>query len=770
MLYKSVWRYFMHQRFMLVLLTLVIAMSAFIYGVMAHSVGAIRRPTEAYFISHLQEDFHLVLNPSLTVQERQEHSLPFTVRSLEALYRQDVSVFHTVQDQRLQALTLGDDELAFRHTKDVTVTVNTERHTWRLMMPLENVNRTKIIEGRLPQTPDEVMLLPRYAASLGLTLGDTVSFNGETVTVVGTFMVPDYSLVLIGDAFVINPSTRTLVMTHPDYFHSVTAPIQTSLGVRSNDHTVTDYADHPLVLAAVSTRNTLRSGAIYEELAGGEAMGLLMSLIIAIIGVFVVQMMVSKMLKDQRGPIGILKALGLESQALFKPYGLAVFVLALPGLLLGYALGFWVAPQLKELYLLFYVLPEEPIAFEPLIFMTSIVVPLIVLSGLSALIIWRLVREEALSLLQPDGKVFSPKPRKRPKSYRATTFEVGVSLSLLKRQKRPVMLFVLGTFSAFYLIVLGLAMGRSYDRMNEAYFASQDYNYMATCPILSGCQSIPPDAEGAIFIPEVVYQDTVIGVLGLDADTVTHRLVQGSEDLRPRLTQDGVLITQALARAFNLREGDTIEIQAGNLHVVETIVGIHDDFTTLRMVIERSRLADALTDGLALHYTNVIYTQSYPEGEFTHVLSMDDLYTQTLYMASIARTMTAWLTAVSLIMGGVVMLLILMMIFEQQRSAMNVMTVLGYDAGQLKRIFVIPYYVLLGVVLLAMIPLTWLTFEAIMWYLATQFNMIFLLELSMVDIVWTILLAALSIVIVHRLSKRKWERLSLSEAMKQLNP
>lgn len=769
MLYKSVWRYFFNQRFILVLLTLVIAMSAFIYGVMAHSVGAVRRPTEAYFETYLQEDFHLILDPNVTFTERQNHALPFTVRSLESLYRFDQSIYEKVQEERLEALRLGEDTLAYRNTKDVTVTVGNEQHAWRLMTPLEPLNRTNIIAGRLPQADDEVMLLPRYARALGLEVGDTLAYGGNTLTVVGLFMVPDYSLVLIGDAFIINNQTRSLVMTHPPFFQSVSAPIQSSLGVRSWEYTADDYASQPFVLAAISTRNTLRSGAIYEELAGGEAMGLMLSLIIALIGVFVVQMLIAKMLKDQRGPIGILKALGLETQALIKPYLLAVFALALPGLVVGYGLGFWLAPSLKEIYLLFYVLPEEAIVFDTVIFITSTVVPLSLVCGLGYLIIRRLVREEALTLLHPDGQAFQPKPRKKVKRYRASTFMMGVSQHVLSRQKRPLILFILGTFSAFYLILIGFAMGRSFDRMNEAYFSSLEYRYMATCPVLSGCGDIPEDGEGGIVIPEVVYQDTVISVLGLNAEGRYHRLTSHGEDLRERLRQDGVLVTQAFARSYNVREGDVLRLVLGDLVFEETVVGIHDDFTTLRVVIERSRLADALTDGLFPEYTNVHYTLSLPEGDYTHIISLEDLESQTEFMAGIARTMAAWLTVVALTMGVVVMLLILIVIFEQQRSAMNIMTVLGYESSQLKRVFVYPYYVLLGLVLFTMIPFTWVTFEGIMWYLATQFKLIFLLELAVIDVMMTLLFAVLSVMVVHRLSKKKWESVELSEALKQLN-
>lgn len=770
MLFKSVWRYFKRSWVLASLLTVVIFLSAFIYGVMAHSVGAIEAPTEAYFKAYRQEDFHLVPMPFITPSDREHTSIPLAIRSTSALYEVDPEAFFALHERRLEALARPGLTLEARFSKDFNSPFDEASHTFRVLRPNTMVNQTKIVDGRLPEAIGEVMLLPVYAEAWGYNVGDTLTLQGETLEIVGLFMVPDYSLVMFGEAFILNTQSRTIVMVDETQFARFNGTLEVSYGVLGSLDFLPELIASENVLTGFSTRNTLRSGAIYDELAGGEAFGLSLSLLIAGIGVFVVYVMVHKMLQDQRGPIGILKALGYAPNAIVIPYLVFVLLLALPGLVLGYLVGLWVAPSLTGLYQLLYVLPTTHVVFSWRVFLLSTLLPLTVLVGLGTWVTSRLVREDALKLL-------NPKPIKPPKVKAHQTqvdphskwFMLRLSWQYLVRQRAALMVFLLGMSSALYLIFLGFSMQSSFDRMNALTFDQLNYEYVGICPLLTGCTAQQrAQGEGVIELPDVLVGDIPVVVVGLDTDSQHLPLQQDGQTITYLLSSEDIIVTRALAMKGRYRIGDTVKLEFGDLTLERTVVGIHEDYLNDRIFLERRAFSLLVSEGLTNDFVNVIYSEAPLDDSFSLVMSVSELREQSEWITQLSVVMFFWMTAASLGMGLVVMLLVMLMVFEHKRYDMQVFSLLGYEKKTLDRIFIHPYGVLMIALFLGMIPVAYGTFEIIMFYFATRFNMIFLMVLNPWHLVVVFIFAILMYGISRLILSRQWAKLSLAQSLSQM--
>ncbi len=769
MLFKSVWRYFKRSWVLASLLSIVIFLSAFIYGVMAHSVGAIQAPTEAYFKAYQQETFHLMPMPLITPSDRETLSMPTAIRTTSALYEVDPETFYALHEQRLATLQRPGVTLEARFSKDFNSSFGAEEHAFRALKPTHTVNLTKVVEGRLPEAVGEVMLLPVYAQAWGHEVGDTITLQGEPLLIVGFFMVPDYSLVMFGEAFILNTRSRTLVLVDDTQFARLDGSLEVSYGGLGDVSVLTELIESPVVLTGFSTRNTLRSGAIYDELAGGEAFGLSLSLLIALIGVFVVYVMVHKMLNDQRGPIGLLKALGTPSHAIVLPYVLFVFLLALPGLLLGYVIGLWVAPSLTGLYQLLYVLPSTPVVFSWRVFVLSTLVPLAVLVGLGAFVTARLVRIDALKLLNP--KTLKPpkvKARHATLDPQSKPFMVRLAWQYLVRQRAALMVFLLGMSSALYLIFLGFSMHSSFDRMNALTFDELNYEYVGFCPLFTGCNAAQQaQGEGVIELPDILIEDTPVVVVGLELDSTRLPLKEAGQRITSRLANEGVIVTRALAMKGQHRVGDTLTLDFGDVRLERTIVGIHEDYLNDRVFLERSALSRLLSEGLTSSFVNVIYSDTPFTEPFSVTLSVTQLREQSEWLTQLSVAMFFWMTAASLGMGLVVMLLVMLMVFEHKRYDMQVFSLLGYEKKTLDRVFIHPYGMLMMVLVVLMVPIAYLTFELIMFYFATRFNMVFLMVLNPWHFGAVLIFAVLIYGLSRWILKRQWTRMSLAQSLSQ---
>ncbi|MEG0579018.1 MAG: ABC transporter permease, partial [Niameybacter sp.] len=142
----------------------------------------------------------------------------------------------------------------------------------------------------------------------------------------------------------------------------------------------------------------------YEELRTGKAATLGISIIIAAIAVMIVGILVSKILRNEKTQIGVLKALGYHSWEIAMPYLLLLLVIGIPMLLIGYGIGVYGAGPMKDFYLEFYLLLNEPITTNAYVFITAVLVPLGFILGLSFFMIWRMLGKETIQLLKVGDK------------------------------------------------------------------------------------------------------------------------------------------------------------------------------------------------------------------------------------------------------------------------------------------------------------------------------------------------------------------------------
>jgi len=774
MLYKNVFRHFKKRIVQVVLLAVIMIMSAFVYVAMSYSLKALKNPTEAFFETYVQEDFNVTIF---------EQILPFDAEVLDLaaigdsvtlsdLYHRDQDSFQTLIDHRIETFsnTFSSTQLEARLHKDIYYTHDGHQHLMRVLKDMENINQTYVTSGRKPEGLFEIALIEVYASANGIKIGDSLRIQDVEYTITGFVLFPDYTLSMFGSEFILNNETRTLGLLSDEAFRLLPQAMNATLGgvFTAEPKPSSHFKNHdlPFVLAIALTTNTIRSGAIYDEIAGAEAMGLIISLVIASIAVVIVAIMVSRMLFEQRGAIGILKALGYKKREIALPYMTFVLLLALPGLLMGYAIGLYLATPLKDLYASIYLLPNEPVQPSIWIFAQSIIIPLFFLLCLGSFVVFRLLRAHPIELMRPPIEKSFGKLSKIPGMFRKMPLLKRVRHAYVWRNKSRFLVFFTGVFTSVYLIFVAFSMIGIFDKMFKDYYDSNDVGYIAYCETLLECDDPGVIYDKVLEIPYVMLGEKSVTVVGLDPDTLFHPLFEKGKEITNNLSQEGVIITNGIAMETRLKKGDDITLTYGDITITTKVIGIQDELGSSKVYVNKEALSLYLSLGTQRDLFNTLYTKEIPVGNFTAIVDIDDLLMQSEDMSQMMIAMTAVMTLSAVIIGVVVLLLIIVLAIEHYLYDISLFKVIGYDDHEIKGIFINSYLVYIIIIFAMTFPIALISFEWMMWYMSTQYGMIFPMTLDGVKIILSLLITISTFYMAAPLANKKVDRMSLADALK----
>ncbi len=774
MLFKNVIRDFSKRVIQVGLLAVIVMLSSFIYVVMTYSVSAMKAPTEQYFEDYYQEDFNVVINNQVFGNDLSVISPENLddVNTLSDLYHLDSNEFLGVIDNRINRFetTYDSVEIEARLQKDIILDFGDIQHTFRFLKDAENINLSYISEGRKPVSFNEIALTKFYAEAHDISIGDTIRLQDKDYVVTGFVFFPDYSLILFGNEFIINNKTRTLALLSDEGFNQLDAKLEVVFaGLFTEDVNKAQYIrdiNLDYVLSVNLTENTMRSGAIYEELAGGEAMGILIALIIAVMAVFVVALMISRILNDHKGAIGILKALGYKNYEVTLPYLLFILLLALPGLLLGYYFGYLLAEPLKNIYVGIYILPDAPVTQDINVFIISIILPMIILLGLGYLVVSRLLQKPPVDLMNP--KLVKNKP---------STFKIEIPFikktKLLTRLKHAYIvrnlvrfsLFLVGVFTSVFLILMALSMVNIFDKAINLHYNQIDTNYIGYCDPYSGCGEESVSHDLVIELPNVMIDDKNALVVGLDADNLYYPLFEDGDNITDRLDEEGIIITKGMSLTTGLKAGDQVTMSYGSYELDVEILAIQDEYGTDKVYLNREALSLFLTGGLRTDYYNAVYSESELSGDYQYVLNIDDLIEQSKDMSNLGNVMSYVLIVSSVFIGVIVMMLISSLSLEAYFYDISLFKVIGYTDKEIQTVFINSYRLYTALVFFITIPVTLVSFYLITWYLSSQFGMVFPMSLGLMDYLIGLVLTMSIFYISVPIAKHKLNKHSLQQAL-----
>lgn len=440
-----------------------------------------------------------------------------------------------------------------------------------------------IEEGRR----DEVLVSEAFADANGLVPGDTlgavVEGRRETLRIVGVAISPEYVYEMGGGqqlpdnrrfgVFWMGREVAAAAFEMEGAFDDVVLTLRRGASERD----VIDAVDRALEpyggRGAYGREDQVSHLLLDDEIAQNRITATIVPAIFLGVAAFILHIVLSRMVGQQREQIGTLKAFGYGDRAVGLHYLGMAMAPVLVGAAAGTALGSWLAVELAGVYADFYRFPVttyRPGAAIPAAgFLVSAAA-----ASVGALSAVRDVLDlsPAEAMRPPTPARFRPGPLER--------FGVGARLSVSARtvlrnlERWPVkaVLSVVGIALATAVLVTGRFFWDVIDHMERIHFGlaeRQDVTLLYAGPKSAGASRAAAGLPGVLRVEpfrsvaaELVHghRSRKVSVLGLEADADLRRVV----DIRGvvhRPPVDGLLLSSGLAEVLRVGAGDSLTVR-----------------------------------------------------------------------------------------------------------------------------------------------------------------------------------------------------------------
>ncbi|WP_373188259.1 ABC transporter permease [Halopseudomonas sp.] len=490
------------------------------------------------------------------------------------------------------------------------------------------VNRIYLRHGRLPNPSrsDEAAVIGSFAEAHDLQPGDSLPaiINGrrQILIIVGIVESPEFIYVIPPGGMLpdyerygvlwLTEEALASAMDMRGAFNSLVLQVDASAAVAG----VIELLDRLLApygsTGAYAREDQFSHRFLSDELNQLKTMAVVFPVIFMGVGMFLLNVVVTRLISTQRDIIAVLKAFGYSNRQIGWHYSQLVLVIACIGLLTGTTAGIWLGRALGEIYMEFYRFPKLLFSISPW---------WILLLGLLTLTVawlggWRAIRRAAslppAEAMQPEG----------PASYRVTIAERLLSwirfsppsrmiVRHLARRPARAALSVTGIAMATAIVMVGNFQFNSVSLMVHTQFArvqQQDLTVSLTDPIHRSAVYSMARQPGVHYAEgrRVVAVQLVNGhrqwrssLTGIPDNAQLQFIVDDNLD-SVALPPAGLLLTDFLATRLNLAAGDVVEVRVleGRRPVIRIpVAGITSEFLGVGAYMKLDAMNRALETG-----------------------------------------------------------------------------------------------------------------------------------------------------------------------------
>ncbi len=513
----------------------------------------------------------------------------------------------------------------------INVPEMTEPATARLISLPESgdnrLNQLYLRRGRMviPGHAGEVVVSERFAEVHNFSAGDSVSAiirgRRQKLVIVGIALSPEYVIqVQPGNIFPddrrfgvfwINQRDLEAALDMTGAFNSLSL----KLARDANVDEVIDGVDTHLKpfgsVGAFDREEQLSHRYLMDEMNGLRGMAIMAPAIFLSVAAFLLNIVISRIISQQREQIAALKAFGYSSLAVGFHYLNFVLIISISGTVLGTLAGFWLASAMTRLYQEFYKFPVLEFRVDRL----AVVLSFLLTSAAAVSGTWFSVRH---AIRLPPAEAMRPEP---PASFRPTLFEKMIPSGLLPATLRIVVRNVARKPVKAALAVVGISLAVAV--MILGNFTLDSLNYMMEFQFEKAQRQdltvsfVEPATQSVIFemsrLPGVSDSETIravatrlkfkqhsrrVGIIGLEENPQLYRLLdtEGREIVVPPF---GMMLNSALAAKLDVRPGDelTVEVLEGKRPtVLVEVSAIVEEYAGLNAYMNKQQLHGLLRE------------------------------------------------------------------------------------------------------------------------------------------------------------------------------
>lgn len=682
----------------------------------------------------------------------------------------------------------------------------------------DGINQTYLVEGREPEEDNEIAILPGYAKTHNIKIGDFMEIGDATYEVVGFAYAPDYIYPLISFSMpIFDENKNNIVHMTENAFHSFNGirdnvfslvynfdvPRKFEISVSTSEEDDTTETTDPFMAIFEDGRifmdvNTVtrigRISALQLEFASDRLFAEYFLYLLLAVSVVIIVIITKKRIDDERLQIGVLKSLGYNRLSIATSYLVYPIFGSLIGGVLGFMIGIFVHRPIANMLVSYYCVPLDHFQISFGYLKTSIFVPMCMLSILSYLIALFMLRKKPLSLLKEGSNlkvnIFS---RICNKLTSFLPFQSRFKYSLAFRSLGKLLIVTLTSFCTGLLIVLTLIGMNLFNKVIDESFAGIDYKYMVSVSgpmneeigdtsltdyVLSASLPLSKIIDKNGVEKPIAKEDVSFSFTGVDQDAKFVRILNTKEkELNSLLIEDNCMVVNENAKELlGLEIGDELTFSHESIEFTYQIVGFSSEYMGYGAYVDRDTLS------ASLGFSNSIYTSMYSNDDMyqnldklskedatkiANVLSVEDL------KQNIAKQMDRFngsiylVVAFASLMALIIIAVIANIVVEENKKTISLMKVMGYKDKKISSIILNIYTPFIIVAYLLSIPVMIQILKMIVKALVGDIEMTIPITITPMQIIIGLVGLLIAYYIAIALSKRVLKRVPLSIALKR---
>jgi len=471
------------------------------------------------------------------------------------------------------------------------------------------INELTLIEGRLPESYNEIAAERRFLRESGYSIGDTISFhNMDMPRFAGIFHTNEFIITGIAESplYITSERGNTSLgagtirfygFLHPDAFKlGIYTDIFVLMNESRNMHQVSleyneaanrwrDSIQEYMGGFVLTRQNGIAFESYFQDSLRLDQIGYVFPLIFFLVAILVTLTGISRMIEEQRGQIGIYKALGYKTPAILLKYIVYAFLCGAIGGVLGTVLGSQIIPRIIfDAYGHLYNMPysNHPIPWDIGLITIGISIGCIVITALLTCI--NTLRAEPSVLMRPKA----PKAGKRvlleyvPLIWKRLGFISKVTSRNVFRYKRRFLMSIAGVAGCTALVLVAFGLSDSIGSVSRLQYEELVlYDYQIHMQDISDEERhlLLRDVHGEYLFIRSGTATAFTNLGSMPASLIIPenfnelssfvRLAAPSRGFLGRIGEDtvadgeGVFITEKLARELGIRVGDYFTIIPG---------------------------------------------------------------------------------------------------------------------------------------------------------------------------------------------------------------
>ncbi len=655
------------------------------------------------------------------------------------------------------------DEYGYVVEKKKLVNILEGEYIYKFMSLTETIDLPYLVEGELPVNDNEIAIFPEFANANNISIGDTYTIEGKDYLITGFFYSPDFILPIFSmNTISFDENIQTLILCNEntidnlDQFAYTKYLVLGDLSLIFGEYNYSTLVNADLSLLGKSMQMigvlmpsdiNFRIISLQTEVDNANAFtDIFLTLFIVFIVILLVIFM-KRYVEKNEDDIYTLHALGYTNNEITK--SLLVFPLLI-GLMsiIGYLLGLIASNFLFEMYSSRYLFPKADFILYTDIFLLSVVVPIVFLLIINYIFIYR-----SISFKKKDS------PKKHLRIFRFTPLKTIITTFILFLTINIMIIFGLTGNSMFSAFIDETKEGNNYSQMVNLQYMTND--------IVSDDYETYTKVRTSIIIvnDEVLDNPYNTTVYGINPDN-NLKLLINNDITNNLLLNDGIIISDYLSAATDLKINDTITFLIGNEEITLEILGISNELIDNNIFMDKTLLNSMYdldnTYYKGLYITDDLYENDYVTSRIDYQNSLDE-FSSLLNTSSIIMSYLVFLSSVlSLFIFG----LVLISYFNDNKINIAILKSIGYNNKEINLKYLLNIYIVLLITFVISIPLTKILLDILLRMLMDIIGFKLVLNIKSINIIIGFVILNTIFLLTVILSNKYYEKVSISEIMK----